>query len=131
MELLACPPRLPLAVNPGRCLLFVYGQLQPGRREPRTASRAWPDRTRGELFDLGPYPAAVRVGNSSQSIFGFVLDVAESELTGDLDAYEGVEDGIYRRIRAVTEAGFNVWIYEYARPIPTSAVGPIDRWPPG
>ena len=81
----------PLA--PGRCLLFAYGQLQPGLRPPRTLHRAWPDRVRGELFDLGEYPAAVRVGTSEHWICGYVMEIDQSELRAELDRYEEVERG--------------------------------------
>ena len=114
---------------PGRCLLFAYGQLQPGLRPPRTVHRAWPDRVRGELFDLGTYPAAVSVGMTESWIWGYVLEINESELLAELDRYEEVHTGLYRRVQTTTEAGFMVWIYEYARPIPPDARGPIERWP--
>ena len=113
---------------PGRCLLFAYGQLQPGYRPPRTVHRAWQDRVRGELFDLGAYPAAVKVGMTESWICGCVMEIDESELRAELDVYEEVGRGLYRRVRTTTEAGFTVWIYEYAPPIPPHARGPIERW---
>ncbi len=111
-----------------RCLLFVYGQLQPGLRPPRTASHARPDRIRGRLFDIGPYPAAVEVGSAPNWFCGYVIEVDEREMLGELDAYEGVAERLYRRIRTVTETGAEAWVYEYARPVPSDAVA-IDRWP--
>ena len=114
---------------PGRCLLFAYGQLQPGQRPPRTLSWAWPDRVLGELLDLGDYPAAVKVGLGESCFRGYVLELAESELTTELDAFEGVPELLYRRIRTITKAGYEVWIYEYARPLPHTAWGPIESWP--
>ena len=93
-------------------------------------SRAWPDRVRGLLYDLGPFPAAVKIDAIEQWLRGWVLEIANNELVGDLDAYEEVDKGHYRRIQTVTEAGFEVWIYEYARPLPPTAGGPIDYWPP-
>src|SRR5262249_55397771 len=113
----------------GRCLLFVYGELQPGRRTPRSQTQAWPDRVRGELFDLGRYPAARNIGCVETWFCGFVLEIAESELISELDPFEGVPEGLYRRIRTTTEHGFSVWIYEYARPLPSDVRGPIERWP--
>ena len=129
MVLLNMPPNQPIQLRPGRGFLFAYGQLQPGPKQPRSISRAWPDRVRGLLYDLGPFPAAVKVGASENWFQGYVLEIDESELVGDLDAYEEVDKGHYRRIRTVTEAGFEVWIYEYARSIPATAVGPIECWP--
>jgi gamma-glutamylcyclotransferase (GGCT)/AIG2-like uncharacterized protein YtfP len=110
-----------------RCLLFVYGQLQPGHRPPRTASHARPDRVRGLLYDLGPYPAAVCVGSSDRWFGGHVLEIDERELE-QLDAYEGVAEQLYRRTRTATESGLQVWVYEYARPLPSDAVA-VDVWP--
>ena len=129
MPLPSTPPGSPIHLNPGRCLLFVYGQLQPGRKPPRSMSRAWPDSVRGLLYDLGPFPAAVKVGAADAWFRGYVLEIAEIELVGDLDSYEDVDKGLYRRIRTVTEAGYEVWIYEYSRPLPSTAVGPIESWP--
>ena len=119
----------PLELHNGRCLLFAYGQLQPDQRPPRSLSRAWPDRVRGLLYDLGPYPAAVKIGRVDRQFAGYVLEIDENELQQALDTYEEVDKGVYLRIRTVTEAGFEVWIYEYARPLPSTVVGPIDHWP--
>jgi gamma-glutamylcyclotransferase (GGCT)/AIG2-like uncharacterized protein YtfP len=115
-------------VTAGHCLLFVYGQLQPSLRAPRSMIRHWPDQMRGRLYDLRKYPAAVEVGKADGWIQGYVIELAESELI-DLDEFEAVGTGLYRRIRAVTRSGAEVWIYEFARPLPDDAIGPIDRWP--
>lgn len=123
------PSSSAIHLEPGRCLLFVYGQLQPGLKQPRSMSRAWPDRVRGLLYDLGAFPAAVKIDAANQWLRGFVLDIAEVELVEDLDSYEDVDQGLYRRIQTITEAGFEAWVYEYARPLPPTAVGPIERWP--
>jgi len=129
MLVLPDPPSLPVHLDPSRCLLFAYGKLQPGQKQPRSMSRAWPDRVRGLLYDLGSFPAAVKIDATEQWLRGFVLEIAENELVGDLDSYEDVDNGHYRRIRTVTKAGFEVWVYEYARPLPPTAVGPIGCWP--
>jgi hypothetical protein len=84
---------------------------------------------RGLLYDLGSFPAAIGVGTGDRWFAGYVLEIAESELVEPLDTYEEVAAGLYRRIQSVTEAGFEAWVYEYARPLPKTAVGPIDRWP--
>ncbi len=122
IELASCEPAS------DRCLLFVYGKLQPGHRPPRTASCARPDRVRGVLYDLGVYPAAVHVGSAEQWVRGYVVEIDDRELHEELDAYEGVAERLYRRIRTVTESGTEVWVYEYARPLPDDAVA-IDVWP--
>jgi len=127
MIVLDKPPQAYSIAGVDRCLLFVYGQLQPGGHEPKTASHAWPDRVQGLLYDLGDYPAATNISQSNCWFHGFVLDLDNAELD-DLDRFEAVSKSMYRRIRVTTEAGFNAWIYEYARSLPNDAVGPIERW---
>lgn len=129
VQLWSQPPSAPLDLADDHCLLFAYGQLQPHLRAPQTLMRAWPDQVRGLLYDLGPYPAAVRVAAADRCFHGYVLEITLAELTDRLDPYEEVDNGVYRRIRIVTEAGFAAWLYEYTRPLPKNAVGPIDRWP--
>lgn len=111
-----------------RCLLFVYGLLQPGHRPPRTMSRHWPDQLLGELYDLGPYPGLLHAGVRGGPVSGTVVEVSRHELETVLDPFELVEEGLYRRIRATTVGGHEVWVYEYARPLPPGARGPLERW---
>ena len=54
--------------------------------------------------------------------------IDSAELLRRLDAYEGVEEGLYRRVAVTTQAGREVWVYVYARPLPTTARGPLARW---
>jgi gamma-glutamylcyclotransferase (GGCT)/AIG2-like uncharacterized protein YtfP len=68
-------------LEPARCLLFVYGSLQPGQRPPESMGESWPDRVRGLLYDLGPYPAAVRIGRAEQEFQGWVLDIGKCGFT--------------------------------------------------
>jgi gamma-glutamylcyclotransferase (GGCT)/AIG2-like uncharacterized protein YtfP len=84
---------------------------------------------RGQLLDLGCYPAAVSVGSVESWFCGYVLEIDESELIQQLDPFEQVAEGLYRRTRTKTERGFDVWIYEYARPLPPDAKGPLEQWP--
>jgi gamma-glutamylcyclotransferase (GGCT)/AIG2-like uncharacterized protein YtfP len=110
----------------GPSLLFAYGTLVP-----RGALRdGWvADRVRGRLFDLGPYPALVDCGDPAAVwVEGFVRPVDDDELSGHLDPYEGVDEGLYRRAQATTEGGRRVWVYVYARPLPPGARGPLTRW---
>ena len=81
------------------------------------------------LYNLGPYPAAIRVGKVDRYFRGYVLEIALAELVNELDPFEQVQHGLYRRIEVVTEAGFTAWLYEYARPLAKDAIGPNDRWP--
>ena len=50
------------------------------------------------------------------------------ELFRRLDAYEGVEEGLYRRVAVTTQGGREAWVYVYARPLPPTARGPLARW---
>ena len=59
---------------------------------------------------------------------GYVRTVTWDQLTGSLDSYEGVGEGLYRRVTTCTREGRRVWMYVYDRPLPPSAVGPLDRW---
>ena len=110
-------------------LLFAYGTISP--RNPAEAARGdWTaDAVRGRLFDLGPYPALVDCECPDAGwVEGYVRAVDRAELTERLDPYEGVDEGLYRRSISTTRAGRLVWLYVYARPIPTHARGPLSRW---
>src|SRR5438105_1423547 len=112
-------------------LLFAYGTLGP--TDPGGAARdGWvADRLRGRLYDLGLYPALFDCGASEAGwVEGHVRPVGADELTGRLDSYEGVDEGLYRRVAATTETGRLVWVYVYARPLPPGARGPLARWQP-
>ncbi|AGA28967.1 gamma-glutamylcyclotransferase family protein [Singulisphaera acidiphila] len=110
-------------------LLFAYGTLAPnGSKE--AAAHGWvADAVRGRLFDLGPYPALVGHDDlNADWVEGFVRSVDPIELTRDLDPYEGVDEGLYRRVAVTTRASRLVWVYLYARPLPSQARGPLTRW---
>lgn len=90
-------------------------------------TRHWPAHVHGRLYHLGQYPGAVEIGRTPDSFEGWVVEIDESELA-DLDAFEDVTSGnAYRRIRAKTLAGAEVWIYEYVGPVPDGA-NPLSRW---
>jgi gamma-glutamylcyclotransferase (GGCT)/AIG2-like uncharacterized protein YtfP len=109
-----------------KCLLFAYGQLQPGHNAPRSLSDAWPDRARGVLYDLGAYPGAVQLDTADTWVEGHTLEIDADELPA-LDEFEDVDSGEYRRITVTTEAGHMAWAYEYGGEIPAGAT-PITRW---
>ncbi|MAT15350.1 MAG: gamma-glutamylcyclotransferase [Planctomyces sp.] len=117
-----------MATDESRSQLFVYGQLQPGIRFPRGAELIGPDRVHGELYDLGKYPAAVTVGRTTSSFAGYLISIPTTLLV-ELDEYECVEDGLYRRIEVETASGATAWIYEYLPTLPPHAIGPIESWP--
>src|SRR5438874_1983805 len=110
-------------------LLFAYGTLTPDGPEAEALGGWSADSVRGRLFDLGPYPGLVDLGDPAGGwVDGFVRPVEESELLDRLDPYEGVSEGLYRRSVAVTRAGRVAWVYVYARPLPAVARGPLVRW---
>jgi gamma-glutamylcyclotransferase (GGCT)/AIG2-like uncharacterized protein YtfP len=110
-------------------LLFAYGTLAPGGPVGGVRDGWVADRVRGRLYDLGPYPALFDCGDVEANwVEGYVRSVDPNELSERLDPYEGVDEGLYRRVAATTEAGRLVWVYVYARPLPPSARGPLARW---
>jgi gamma-glutamylcyclotransferase (GGCT)/AIG2-like uncharacterized protein YtfP len=110
-------------------LLFAYGTLAPESLDNGVCQDWVADRVRGRLYDLGPYPALLDCGDAHASwVEGHVRSVNPGELSERLDPYEGVDEGLYRRVAATTEAGRLVWVYEYARPLPPTARGPLTRW---
>src|SRR3954471_21925532 len=110
-------------------LLFAYGTLAPDGPDAAARDGWFADRVRGRLFDLGPYPALIEgEGEGTGWVVGYVRAVGLDELIRYLDPYEGVSQGLYRRVAATTEAGRQVWVYVYARPLPPGARGPMARW---
>ncbi|MGQ0816225.1 MAG: gamma-glutamylcyclotransferase family protein [Gemmatimonadota bacterium] len=91
--------------------LFAYGTL----REKGAASSLLRDCERigtatigGVLYDIdGQYPALVRYGTSP--VAGEIWR-CPNELLASLDAYEGVDDGLFRRVGAEV-GGFACWTY--------------------
>ncbi len=121
-------PNMPdLAIVDGPNLLFAYGTLGP--RGLGAVGNWVADRVRGRLFDLGPYPALIDWDDPEAGwVEGHVRAVDRAELECDLDPYEGVDEGLFRRIIRATEAGRRVWAYGYLRPLPATARGPLNRW---
>ena len=88
-----------------------------------------PDKVRGRLYHLGPYPALVDVEDPSADwIAGYVRAVQTEELEGPLDSYEGVAEGLFRRLIVNTKAGRQVWVYVYAGERPVATFNRIERW---
>jgi gamma-glutamylcyclotransferase (GGCT)/AIG2-like uncharacterized protein YtfP len=109
-------------------LLFAYGTLMP--RDAATArDQGWEsDAVRGRLYDLGPYPALVDLGDASAGwVEGYVKPVQAAELEAN-DRWEEIDKGLYRRVPATTRGGRQVWLYVYGRPLPAEARGPLARW---
>ena len=116
--------------NPEVYQLFVYGSLRSGFRNPayeyisRYFDLVGEAKVKGELFDLGSYPAA-KTTDKNKFIIGELYRIRnEKEFAwaiGQLDDYEGVnvaydEKKLYQR--EITEVHFdnkitNAWIYWY------------------
>ena len=116
--------------NPEVYQLFVYGSLRSGFRSPayeyisRYFDLVGAGKVKGQLFDLGTYPAA-KPTNQNKFIIGELYRIRnEKEFTwamGQVDDYEGVDVGfdetqLYRR--EITEVYIdnkitNAWIYWY------------------
>jgi gamma-glutamylcyclotransferase (GGCT)/AIG2-like uncharacterized protein YtfP len=110
-------------------LLFAYGTLVPSDPSQRDAEGWIADAVRGRLYDLGPYPGLVDLVEPSAGwVEGFVRPVDVLELEERLDPYEGVDEGLYRRMRTTTRSGKHVWVYVYGRPLPEGVRGPFDCW---
>ncbi len=106
--------------------LFTYGTLMP--RDPESAVRqGWePDAVRGRLYDLGPYPGLIDVGDPMAGwVEGYVRRGLSPEMLRQLDAYEG---GLYERVRTTTRKHTAAWVYVYRGPLPRDARGPLTRW---
>ncbi len=112
--------------------LFVYGTLMTrhGRLHPLLEGRArliGGARARGNLFDLGSYPAFVPAPTSSALVQGEVYELdpdRTDEIIGQLDRHEGADVAsnsapLYRRVRVELELDTGqaivAWTYEYTR----------------
>lgn len=110
-------------------LLFAYGTLGPTNLEAATRDGWVDDAVRGRLFDVGPYPALVELnGRDARWVEGFVRAVSERELLERLDPYEAVDQGLYERVVATTRKGRRVWVYIYARALPSDARELFKPW---
>ena len=110
-------------------LFFAYGTLAP--LDPESAvEEGWEsDAVRGRLYDLGPYPALIdHEDEQADWVEGYIRTVSLEQLTGGLDSYEGVGEGLYRRVSVTTRSGREAWLYVYGGALPATAIGPIDRW---
>jgi gamma-glutamylcyclotransferase (GGCT)/AIG2-like uncharacterized protein YtfP len=92
--------------------LFAYGTLRdrssPAGRELLAGCEPVVDATaHGTLFDLGEYPAALLSGNDP--IEGTIWRCPASRLAA-LDRYEGVPEGLFRRI-GYRVGGHPCWVY--------------------
>ncbi|MBX6311947.1 MAG: gamma-glutamylcyclotransferase [Isosphaeraceae bacterium] len=110
-------------------LLFAYGTLGPPDAEVAAGGGWIADAVRGRLFDLGPYPVLVDWEDPTAGwVEGYVRPVSRRELEDQLDPYEGVDEGLYRRVVLTTRGGRRVWVYVYPHALPRTARGPLAQW---
>lgn len=111
--------------------LFSYGTLMEGAEGSRLLAgceRVGTGAVRGTLFDTGPYPALLLAG--ADRVEGEIWR-CPAELLPRLDQYEGVADGLFRRV-GHRVADHACWVYVAGpalgpRLTPGSRVGPERR----
>lgn len=84
--------------------LFVYGTLRGGGGAAhllRGCERITVGKVRGSLYDLGAYPALVL--DDAGEVEGEVWRCEDAEVLRALDDYEGVGEGLFRRVRVEVE----------------------------
>lgn len=119
-----------------RTLLFVYGTLkQGGGNHAVLSDQSFVGEARTvagfRLFDLGEYPGMIADPNSAVRVTGEVWSVSDEALTR-LDAFEGVPEGLYRRVAISLERPFSeeaVQTYLYARTISEQPEILSGGWP--
>ena len=113
--------------------LFVYGTLLENGAQAgllQGCSRR-PATLRGRLYRMpAGYPALVPGG--SGEVHGELVELPRHALFGILDAYEGVEQGLYRREEHVARVGIRpvpCWAYVMHKPeLRGGRVIPSGRW---
>lgn len=91
--------------------LFSYGTLMSGgaaaARQLADCERVGPATVQGTLFDTGPYPALLLAG--TDRVEGEIWRCPAWVLPR-LDRYEGVADGLFRRVGLRVD-GVACWVY--------------------
>ncbi|UTM56991.1 gamma-glutamylcyclotransferase [Photobacterium sp. CCB-ST2H9] len=77
------------------------------------------------MYDLGPYPAALRQDTADVAVHGEVYDV-DAGTFRELDILEGLGEE-YCRERVLTPYG-EAWIYLYLQPLGRSPLIPEGDW---
>ena len=99
-----------------------------GSRDPEWRSgRLGPTPCAGGSTTWGPTRPWLITTTDAGWVEGYVRTVTWDQLTGSLDSYEGVGEGLYRRVsqRRARAAGLDLRLRPAASPV---AVGPLDRW---
>lgn len=106
--------------------LFVYGTLRGGAAGAhllRGCDRITVGKVHGSLYDLGDYPALVL--DDAGEVEGEVWRCEGAAVLRALDDYEGVGEGLFRRVRVEVE-GLVCWTY-VAGPLLESRLTPSRR----
>lgn len=115
--------------------VFVYGTLRSGGGRESLLADAGGRRVAetfvsGSLYDLGRYPALVRAGHGT--VHGEVW-ACLPETVAALDTYEGVEEGLFTRVR-VRAGMWSCWAYvagpRLRRRLTPDRLVPSGRWEP-
>ncbi|MFC4874753.1 gamma-glutamylcyclotransferase family protein [Negadavirga shengliensis] len=111
----------------GEATLFVYGTLRSGFGHPmwerlrNSSSLLGEGYFCGLLYDLGPYPAAVRSAHEEEVVRGEIYALEDEEnLLEALDRYEGIDeklDGVAeytrKKVKAFLDGGREYWSWVY------------------
>ncbi len=103
--------------------LFGYGTLKKDDFPPRTEDKDYTDFIRGEMYDLGKFPAGINLGKGMARIKGETEEIDESELP----VLDKRESPTFTRIKVKTERGYDAFVYQYNKPIPKSSKR-IQSW---
>lgn len=102
--------------------LFVYGTLLQdfnnaiSRFLTEQATFVAKGYFNGKLFEVDNFPGAILTNVESEKVFGSLYKISDSHKTFEvLDAYEGVADGLYKRllVEAYLDSGNSVKTWAY------------------
>ncbi len=108
-------------------LLFVYGTLKRGCcNHTRLAGQRFVGLARTmpghRLHDMGGYPGLVAASEEPGGVEGEIWSV-DAKALSQLDAFEGVAEGLYRRAPVALQPTFDRPVVEAYWP-----VGPVDKF---
>jgi gamma-glutamylcyclotransferase (GGCT)/AIG2-like uncharacterized protein YtfP len=108
--------------------LFVYGTLRNEFSNPmaqflqENATYLCDGNIKGQLYDVGTYPALIYNDNTDVFIKGQIFEMNDIEQIFDvLDPYEGIDDELYIRqiipIKLENQSFLPCWVYLFNRPV--------------
>lgn len=104
--------------------LFVYGTLK-GNRLGFATTFVKNAEIKGNLYDLGPFPAVILGGEGT--VKGELHRVEDDRVWQGLDRYEGVPD-LYRREVTTTMCGEDTYVYEYQNAVTADQLVEKGEW---